>query len=281
MSFILPSIINVNIRYPRIQSILQSSSSSSFNSLPLVLIITPTRELAMQIEIQIKSLVKGFNNYKTALLVGGEAMPIQVYRLKQKEIQFIISTPGRILDIIHSQSEVLNLSYISTLIVDEIDTLLKSGFENQLNEIISFLPVEKQLVLVSATIPPNTEKYANENLSDPIFIKIGDEKTQVNEVIEQHVIWAEEKSKKNKLFEIIQDPLKYKPPMIIFVDHKIGTELLSEAITTKTGIASTFVHGDLKQDERVKSLNSFLEGQYNVFIFYYILLYRLLLVQVY
>lgn len=221
----------------------------------------------MQIEIQIKSLVKGYNNYKTALLVGGEAIPVQIYRLKQKEIQFIIGTPGRILDIIHSQSDVLNLSFISTLIIDEIDTLLKTGFENQINEIISFLPKEKQIVLVSATIPPNTEKYANKNLNDAIFIKIGDEKTQVNEVIEQYVIWAEEKSKKNKLFEIIQNPLKYKPPMIVFVDNKIGTELLSDAITTKTGIPSTYVHGDLKQDERVKALNSFLSGAYNVYIF--------------
>lgn len=131
-AFILPSIMNVHRNFSKYEK-----------PCPLVLIITPTRELAMQLEEQIKLLVKGFYNYKTALIVGGEPIPSQIYRLKQG-IQFIISTPGRLLDII-KQNPDISLSNICNLIIDEIDTLLKTGFESQINEILSLLPEEKQV----------------------------------------------------------------------------------------------------------------------------------------
>lgn len=77
-----------------------------------------------------------------------------------------------------------------------------------------------QVVFVSATIPPYTEKFANKILENPVFIKIGDDKNEINDVIEQNVYWVEEKSKKKVLFDILNNPQKFIKPSVIFVDNK-------------------------------------------------------------
>lgn len=168
-------------------------------SRPAGLILTPTRELAIQIERQAQELVRGLPNMRTALLVGGMPMPPQLHRLKQS-IKIIIATPGRLLEILKQQA--VQLDGVKTVVVDEADTMLKMGFQQQVLDILEEVPKDRQTLLTSATIPLATEQLAERLTQDPVRITIG-EKNQPCANIRQIVVWVEEPSKKKKLFEIL------------------------------------------------------------------------------
>ncbi|MGH0118851.1 UNVERIFIED_CONTAM: hypothetical protein FKN15_001198 [Acipenser sinensis] len=141
---------------------------------PTSLILTPTRELAIQIERQAKEMVMGLPNMRTALLVGGMPLPPQLHRLKQSI---------------------------------KADTMLKMGFQQQVLDILEQVPEDCQTLLASATIPAGIEKLANQLLWNPVQITIG-EKNQPCSNVRQIVLWVEEPSKKKKLFEILNGLLQ-------------------------------------------------------------------------
>ncbi|XP_020858825.1 putative ATP-dependent RNA helicase DDX59 isoform X3 [Phascolarctos cinereus] len=169
------------------------------NGTPSALILTPTRELAIQIERQAKELMCGLPNMRTVLLVGGLPLPPQLYRLKQN-VKVIIATPGRLLEIMKQNS--VELSGIKIVVIDEADTMLKMGFQQQVLDILENTPPDRQTVLVSATIPASIERLASQLLHDPVRIIIG-EKNLPCPNVRQIILWVEEPSKKKKLFEIL------------------------------------------------------------------------------
>ncbi|XP_071845059.1 probable ATP-dependent RNA helicase DDX59 isoform X2 [Apostichopus japonicus] len=245
-SFVIPSILHV----------IKSQASLDPTIGPVILIVTPTRELADQIEDQSKSFMQGIPNMRTALLIGGMPMPPQLHRLKQK-IQVIIATPGRLLQVLNQSG--LSLSSIKLLVIDEVDSLLQDGFQEQVNIIQSQLPETHQTMLFSATIPSSIEKIAQEMLSDPIFVSVGTPSTPCSSV-KQIILWVEEPSKKKMLFNLLEDPKHYCPPVLIFVDSKIGADLLAEAIEKVFGLDVAALHSDKRQAERTSVLHSFREG---------------------
>nr|XP_033476733.1 probable ATP-dependent RNA helicase DDX59 isoform X3 [Epinephelus lanceolatus] len=166
---------------------------------PVALILTPTRELAIQIERQAKELVMGLPNMRTALLVGGMPLPPQLHRLKSS-IKIIIATPGRLLEILKQRA--VQLDKVKVVVVDEVDTMLKMGFQQQVLEVLEQVPEEHQTLLASATIPTGTEELAARLVRDPVRIAIG-EKNQPCGNVRQILLWVEEPSKKKKLFEIL------------------------------------------------------------------------------
>ncbi|XP_051233384.1 probable ATP-dependent RNA helicase DDX59 isoform X2 [Dicentrarchus labrax] len=168
-------------------------------SSPVALILTPTRELAIQIERQAKELVIGLPNMRTALLVGGMPLPPQLHRLKSS-IKIIIATPGRLLEILKQKA--VQLDKVKVVVVDEVDTMLKMGFQQQVLEVLEQVPEERQTLLASATIPTGTEELAARLVRDPVRIAIG-EKNQPCANVRQILLWTEEPSKKKKLFEIL------------------------------------------------------------------------------
>ncbi|XP_025141077.2 probable ATP-dependent RNA helicase DDX59 isoform X3 [Bubalus bubalis] len=213
---------------------------------PSGLVLTPTRELAIQIERQAKELMSGLPCLRTALLVGGLPAPPQRHRLRQR-IQVIIATPGRLLDIIKQRS--VELGSIKIVVVDEADTMLKMGFQQQVLDVLEQLPHDCQTVLASATIPASVEQLACQLLRDPVAITAGERNLPCPSV-RQIVLWVEEPAKKKKLFEILNDKKLFKPPVLVFVDCKLGADLLSEAVQKITGLKSTSVHSDKTQMER-------------------------------
>ncbi|XP_053549788.1 probable ATP-dependent RNA helicase DDX59 [Bombina bombina] len=229
---------------------------------PAALILTPTRELAVQIEGQAKELVSGIRRMRTALLVGGMPLPPQLHRLKQG-VQVIIATPGRLLEILKQNS--VNLQALRLVVIDEADTMLKLGFQQQVLEILECTPQERQTVLVSATIPTSIETLAQQLLSEPVRITVG-EKNQPCANVRQIVLWVEEPSKKKKLFEILNDPKLFQPPVLVFVDCRLGADLLSDAIQKVTGLESVSVHSDKPQVQRTSILQGLLKGQYDVVV---------------
>lgn len=229
---------------------------------PSALILTPTRELAIQIERQAKELMSGLPRMKTVLLVGGLPLPPQLYRLRQ-HVKVIIATPGRLLDIIKQSS--VSLSGIKIVVVDEADTMLKMGFQQQVLDVLEHTPGDCQTILVSATIPDSIEQLTDQLLQNPVRIITGDKNLPCASV-RQIILWVEDPAKKKKLFEILNDQKLFKPPVLVFVDCKLGADLLSEAIQKITGLNSTSIHSEKSQVERRDILKGLLEGDYEVVV---------------
>ncbi|XP_041745612.1 probable ATP-dependent RNA helicase DDX59 [Coregonus clupeaformis] len=229
---------------------------------PAALILTPTRELAIQIERQAKELVIGLPNMRTALLVGGMPLPPQLHRLKST-IKIIIATPGRLLEILKQKA--VQLDGVRVVVVDEADTMLKMGFQQQVLEVLENITEEHQTLLTSATIPKGTEQLAARLTHDPVRIAIGD-KNQPCANIRQIVLWVEEPSKKKKLFEILNDGKLYQPPVVVFVDCKLGADLLCEAVKKIMGLNTVAMHSDKTQWERNRILKGLLEGDFEVVV---------------
>ncbi|XP_010894289.2 probable ATP-dependent RNA helicase DDX59 [Esox lucius] len=229
---------------------------------PTALVLTPTRELAIQIERQVKELVVGVANMRTALLVGGMPLPQQLHRLKRTN-KIIIATPGRLLEILKQKA--VQLDGVRVVVVDEADTMLKMGFQQQVLEVLEHVPDEHQTLLTSATIPKSTEQLAARLTQDPVRITIGD-KNQPCANIRQIVLWVEEPSKKKKLFEILNDGKLYQPPVVVFVDCKPGADLLCEAVLKVMDLKAVAIHSDKTQLERNRILKGLLEGDYEVVV---------------
>ncbi|CAN9500960.1 unnamed protein product [Ophioblennius macclurei] len=229
---------------------------------PVALILTPTRELAIQIERQAKELVIGIPNMRTALLVGGMPLPPQLHRLKAS-IKIVIATPGRLIEILKQKA--LQLDKVRIVVVDEVDTMLKMGFQQQVLEVLEKVPEEHQTLLTSATIPKGTEELAARLVRDPVRITIG-EKNQPCANIRQILLWVEEPCKKKKLFEILNDSKLFQPPVVVFVDCKVGADLLCEAVAKVTGLTAVAIHSDKSQWERNRVLRGLLDGDFEVVI---------------
>uniref|UniRef100_A0A7M4FIX1 RNA helicase n=1 Tax=Crocodylus porosus TaxID=8502 RepID=A0A7M4FIX1_CROPO len=229
---------------------------------PSALILTPTRELAIQIEKQTKELMTGLPNMRTVLLVGGLPLPPQLHRLKQS-VKVIIATPGRILDIL--KQSCVQLHDIKIVVVDEADTMLKMGFQQQVLDILENTSTDRQTILVSATIPVGIEQLANQLLQHPVRITIG-EKNLPCANVRQIILWVEEPSKKKKLFEILNDQKLFKPPVLVFVDCKLGADLLSDAVHKITGLQSISIHSDKSQTERTTILQGLFQAKYEVVV---------------
>ncbi|NXG54153.1 DDX59 helicase, partial [Hemiprocne comata] len=229
---------------------------------PSALILAPTRELAIQIERQAKELMAGLPNMRTVLLVGGLPLPPQLHRLKQS-VKVIIATPGRLLEILKQSS--VRLHGIKIVVVDEVDTMLKMGFQQQVLDILEDISHEHQTILVSATIPVGIEHLANQLLHNFVRITIGEKNLPCSNV-RQIILWVEEPSKKKKLFEILNDKKLFKPPVLVFVDCKLGADLLSDAVHKITGLQCTAMHSEKSQVERTGILQGLLQEKYEVIV---------------
>ncbi|NXY82515.1 DDX59 helicase, partial [Alcedo cyanopectus] len=229
---------------------------------PSALILAPTRELAIQIERQAKELMAGLANMRTVLLVGGLPLPPQLHRLRQS-VKVIIATPGRLLEILKQSS--VQLHGIKIVVVDEVDTMLKMGFQQQVLDILEAISRDHQTILVSATIPVGIEHLANQLLHDFVRITVGEKNLPCSNV-RQIILWVEEPSKKKKLFEILNDEKLFKPPVLVFVDCKLGADLLSDAVHKITGLQCTAMHSEKSQVERTDILQGLLEEKYEVIV---------------
>ncbi|MBN3290499.1 DDX59 helicase, partial [Polypterus senegalus] len=237
-------------------------TQGKMNHATAALILTPTRELAIQIEGQAKELARGLCNMRTALLVGGMPLPQQLHRLKQN-IKIIIATPGRLLDILKQQ--VIQMNGIKVVVIDEADTMLKMGFQQQVLDILNQIPEQYQTLLTSATIPASIEQLAQEILQNPVRVILG-EKNRPCSNVRQIILWVEEPSKKKKLFEILNDRKLYHPPVVVFVDCKLGADLLCDAVQKVMDLKTVSIHSDKTQNERNSILQGLLHGEYDVVI---------------
>lgn len=225
---------------------------------PQVLVLAPTRELAVQIAIEMEKYAKYISGIKIATLYGGVAMDRQIRQLKQANI--IVGTPGRIQD--HMRRRTLRLDLIKYLVLDEADEMLSMGFVEDINNILSKTPSTRQTALFSATMPPSILKISNEYLKNPVTVDV------MNSVgkqasIEQLYYIVPGRNKKDALTLLLRkNNLKR---TIIFSNTKSMVDDLAVNLREQNFKAAG-LHGDLPQQVRSQVLNEFRSGNTNILI---------------
>lgn len=227
---------------------------------PLAVVITPTRELCIQIEEQAKMLGKSLP-FKTALVVGGDAMAGQVYRIQQG-VELIIGTPGRLIDLLAKHE--FELDNVVTFVLDEVDCMLQRGFRDQVMQIFRALS-QPQVLMYSATVSQDIEKMAGSMVKDVAVISVG-KPNRPNEAVKQLAIWVESKQKKQKLFDILKSKQHFCPPVLVYVSSRLGADLLADAITVTTGIKALSIHGEKPMKDRRDIMKSFLVGDIPIIV---------------
>ena len=223
-----------------------------------VLIIVPTRELAMQIVDKIR-VYGSITRPKAVLVVGGAKPGPQIKALKDGA-DIVVATPGRLLD--HITTKVARLDLTKTVILDEADQMLDLGFMPSIKKIISKISKEKQAVLLSATMPKAVRALADQFLNKPLEINVAPS-TRPIELIDQRVFIVKKESKLKFILDIFNNHTIYRS--IIFVRTKVGANKLAVRLK-KSGIDVDAIHGDKSQSQRTRTLKNFRIGKLNILI---------------
>lgn len=222
------------------------------------MILTPTRELAQQVEKVIKELLGPYSTLKSALLIGGDSMPMQQQALRARP-RIIVGTPGRIID--HLQRGTLMLHDTGFLVLDEMDRMLDMGFGDQIAQIFKYLPQQRQTLLFSATLPPQIQKVAAQHLKNPVRVEVG-ETNKAAERIKQETKHVSHEGK----YQVLLDELKARSgTVLIFVRAKYGTEKLAAKLR-KSGYTADAIHGDLEQKQRQRVLKAFRDQHHRILV---------------
>jgi len=224
----------------------------------LVLIVVPTRELALQINEELRAFTKGFGLFST-VCVGGASISYQMRGLRMRN-NFIIGTPGRLKDLIERRA--LNLSNFRTVVLDEADRMLDMGFIRDMRFMMAQMPTDRQTLFFSATISPEVETLIRDFLRNPVRVSVKTGATAKN--IEQDVIHVQ--AGKDKL-DVLHDLLNKVEceRVLIFGRTKHGVERLSNTLISR-GFKSTSIHGNKSQPQRERALADFKESRAKILV---------------
>ena len=223
------------------------------------LVLCPTRELSLQVYAEFIKLVRFSKAIRVVTIYGGQSIERQIKDLKAKP-QIIIGTPGRIID--HMNRKTLRFGSLRKLVLDEADEMLKMGFQEDLETILKETPEDRQTVLFSATMPPFIKKVALNYQHDPVNIKI-EAKTLTVEAIKQYYYEVSLASKMDLLIRVL-DYYQFKS-CIIFSNTKKGVDEIVTELQKNNYIVDG-LHGDLKQMNRDRVMNSFRAGNINILV---------------
>lgn len=226
--------------------------------MPRALILTPTRELALQIDACIEDYAK-HTTIRHGVIFGGVKQSRQVAALKQG-IDILVATPGRLLDLLNQG--VLNLRSIRYFVLDEADRMLDMGFIHDIKRILPLLPKEKQTLFFSATMPRAIATLSNSILRDPVRVEVAPVSSAA-ERIEQGIYFVEPKDKQELLIKVLKK--KSQQPVLIFSRTKHGADKLARMLS-KAGIGSEAIHGNKSQNARQRALENFKTNKTRVLI---------------
>lgn len=223
------------------------------------LIVTPTRELALQIEEEFKTLSKGMNLY-SASFIGGTNINSDFKSLNRK-LHVIVGTPGRLLDLY--DRKLLKLNQVNTLVLDEFDRMLDMGFVHDVKKLVNAMTKRQQTMLFSATLEPSQKALIDGLLNDPVVVKINTGGTTSENVDQETIRVPEGKDKFEILASLFQD--KTMDRVIIFTETKRLADRLSKKLN-ETGIKSGLIHGNKSQNFRNKTIEEFKNGTTRVLV---------------
>ncbi|KZL41688.1 DEAD/DEAH box helicase [Secundilactobacillus collinoides] len=222
------------------------------------LVVSPTRELAIQTQEQIYQLGKE-EHAKVQVVYGGADIRRQINSLKNHP-QVIVGTPGRLLD--HMNRHTIKLDHVQTLVLDEADEMLSMGFLDDIESIIKALPEQRQTLLFSATMPPEIKRVGVQFMHDPQHVKIKT-KELTTDLIDQYYVRAKDYEKfdvMTRLFDVQSPDLT-----IVFTRTKRRVDEISRGLEAR-GYNAAGIHGDLTQKRRMQILNQFKHGQLDILV---------------
>jgi ATP-dependent RNA helicase RhlE len=221
------------------------------------LVLSPTRELATQIDEQ--ALALGYHVGITAVsVVGGVDMRPQERALRAGA-EIVVATPGRLLD--HMRYGYVDYSAVEVVVLDEADRMLDMGFLPDITRILGALPERRQTLMFSATMAPPIRKLADDILDDPVVVMVGAQKPAQG--IVQSVYPVAQERKPRLLTTLLQQATMRS--VLVFVKRKRDADQLARAIT-RSGVRATSIHSDRRQEDRFAALEAFRKGQYPVLV---------------
>lgn len=241
------------------QLTMSRSAVSRFNGLGIrALVLTPTRELAAQVQESVMTYGKYLQLSSTVVFGGVGANP-QIKQLREG-VDILVATPGRLLDL--QQQGAVDLSQVQILVLDEADRMLDMGFIHDVKKVLALLPVQKQSLLFSATFSDEIRDLANTLLRDPLPIQVTPRNTTV-ERIAQVVITVGRAKKKALLAHLIEQ--NNWSQVLVFTRTKFGANHVAEALS-KSGITAMALHGNKSQSARTQALDGFKNGDIRVLV---------------
>ena len=220
------------------------------------LILTPTRELAAQVEESVRDYGK-YLPLKSMMMFGGVSINPQIKQLKG-QVDILVATPGRLLD--HISQKTVDLSAVEVLILDEADRMLDMGFIRDIKKVLALLPVKRQNLLFSATFSDEIKTLADGLLNNPALIEVA-RRNATAEMITQKVYFVDRERKRELLTQLIKEKNWFQ--VLVFTRTKHGANRLAEQLS-KDGINSLAIHGNKSQAARTRALAEFKSGTLQV-----------------
>jgi len=222
-----------------------------------VLIVTPTRELAAQIQDELQRFSRGLGIF-SVLCIGGVSLNNQARQLSRQP-NFVIGTPGRLKDL--EERRILHLGQCQNIVLDEVDRMLDMGFIHDIRHLVSLLPKERQSLFFSATLPRETESVMKEFLTNPVTVSVKTSTTPRN--VDQDIIRTRGKNKLNILHQLlIKEEFK---KVLVFGRTKWGVNKLAASLTER-GFKAAAIHGNKSQAQRLRAVKMLKNNEIQVLL---------------
>ncbi len=222
------------------------------------LVVTPTRELARQVENAVRTYGK-HTSFRSLCVYGGTGMQSQARTLR-RGVSIVVATPGRLLD--HVRRGNLDLSHLEILVLDEADRMMDMGFLPDIRKIVQATPRERQTLLFSATMPEAIQQLSASIMREPLFIEVG-ERRKPAETVNQQVFMAPHERKLDLLIHILKT--EDTDGVLVFSRTKARADRIYRKLT-KMGFKATVLHSDRTQGQRQKALQEFKQGRMKVLV---------------
>lgn len=239
--------------------LLHAQGATSKGPRPIrALILTPTRELAIQIEESFRTYGK-YTGLNQLVIFGGVSQNNQVNNLRNG-VDILIATPGRLLDLLNQG--LISLQQLQLFVLDEADRMLDMGFIHDVKKVISRIPVKRQTLFFSATMPPEIASLANTILKSPVKIEVTPVSSTA-EKIEQQVYFTNKDTKRSLLIHVLENTDIERA--LVFARTKYGSDKIARALN-RAGIKADAIHGDKSQNARQNALNNFKDGKIRILV---------------
>ncbi|MEZ6091300.1 MAG: DEAD/DEAH box helicase [Pirellulaceae bacterium] len=242
-AFALPILSQINLRAPT----------------PEVLVLTPTRELAIQVAKSFSTYGNHIPGFAVCAIYGGQDYEVQ-FRQLRRGVQVVVGTPGRVID--HINRGTLDLDGIRCLVLDEADEMLNMGFLEDVEYVLERAPAERQIALFSATLPAPIRAIAERYLNDPAKVTIK-KKTMTAESIRQRALFVPQRDKIEALTRILE--VEKTDGVIVFTKTRESTITVAEELT-RAGLAASPINGDMPQKVRERTIEQLKSGQLDILV---------------
>lgn len=225
-----------------------------------ILVLTPTRELALQVTQATNAYGAHMKGLRTSTIVGGMPYGAQIKALSRR-VDVLVATPGRLID--HLQARRVNLSTVHTLVLDEADRMLDMGFIEDIEAIVARTPAQRQTLLFSATLDGSIARLAGRMMRDPVAIEVSHH-TERHTNITQSLLYADDNGHKMRILDhLLRDASL--DQAIVFTATKRGADNLAERLADQ-GFAAAALHGDMNQRQRTRTLGMLQKGHLRILV---------------